>query len=224
VTISTPTSISSLSAGSLTTSGNVTIGTTASPANLTVSGTVSIAGNAAWHAGNDGTGSGLDADLVDGKHYTDITAAATAALATHTANKIAHRRNYNFCIFDGASSVTGATYSNHTEYDLNYECPITTTGGDVRVEYCMGWNLSGGARGGTYMRLWLDNAQVVDSPGYWQYDEPNDTQHNNNCGFWVLTGLLATTHTVEIRTYLHGCNAASCTYSFGRAKIYVEEM
>ena len=32
----------------------------------TVSGGVNIAGNTAWHAGNDGSGSGLDADLLDG--------------------------------------------------------------------------------------------------------------------------------------------------------------
>lgn len=29
---------------------------------------VTIGGNTAWHAGNDGTGSGLDADLLDGQH------------------------------------------------------------------------------------------------------------------------------------------------------------
>lgn len=28
--------------------------------------------NIVWHAGNDGSNSGLDADLVDGKHYSDI--------------------------------------------------------------------------------------------------------------------------------------------------------
>lgn len=30
-----------------------------------------IAGQTAWHAGNDGTGSGLDADLLDGKHGSE---------------------------------------------------------------------------------------------------------------------------------------------------------
>jgi len=29
---------------------------------------VRINGNVIWHAGNDGSGSGLDADLLDGKH------------------------------------------------------------------------------------------------------------------------------------------------------------
>jgi hypothetical protein len=33
-------------------------------------GTVYIRGNTAWHAGNDGSGSGLDADLLDGNHAT----------------------------------------------------------------------------------------------------------------------------------------------------------
>lgn len=31
-------------------------------------GNVTIAGNTVWHAGNDGVGSGLDADLLDGQH------------------------------------------------------------------------------------------------------------------------------------------------------------
>lgn len=31
-----------------------------------------IAGQTAWHAGNDGHGSGLDADTVDGKHVNEI--------------------------------------------------------------------------------------------------------------------------------------------------------
>lgn len=38
--------------------------------------TVTIGGNTVWHAGNDGAGSGLDADLLDGQssaYYTDIT-------------------------------------------------------------------------------------------------------------------------------------------------------
>jgi len=34
--------------------------------------TLEIDGNKVWHAGNDGSGSGLDADLLDGKHWSDI--------------------------------------------------------------------------------------------------------------------------------------------------------
>ena len=35
-------------------------------------GTPRFDGNVIWHAGNDGSGSGLDADLLDGKHRTEI--------------------------------------------------------------------------------------------------------------------------------------------------------
>lgn len=42
---------------------------------------VSIAGSAAWHAGNDGSGSGLDADLLDGLHASYFLPAATFSAA-----------------------------------------------------------------------------------------------------------------------------------------------
>jgi len=35
------------------------------------SSTITFGGNTVWHAGNDGSGSGLDADTVDGKHVND---------------------------------------------------------------------------------------------------------------------------------------------------------
>lgn len=35
-------------------------------------GTPTISNNTIWHSGNDGTESGLDADMVDGKHLSDI--------------------------------------------------------------------------------------------------------------------------------------------------------
>ncbi len=41
---------------------------------------VSIAGNAAWHAGNDGSGSGLDADLLDGLQASDFLQIAAASV------------------------------------------------------------------------------------------------------------------------------------------------
>ncbi|MED4378714.1 pyocin knob domain-containing protein, partial [Schinkia azotoformans] len=39
-------------------------------------------GNKIWHAGNDGVGSGLDADTLDGKHWTDILFQFGGALNT----------------------------------------------------------------------------------------------------------------------------------------------
>lgn len=46
--------------------------TLASLASPNFSGTPTISNNTIWHSGNDGTESGLDADMVDGKHLSDI--------------------------------------------------------------------------------------------------------------------------------------------------------
>ncbi|MEW6104852.1 MAG: hypothetical protein AB1563_00570 [Bacillota bacterium] len=37
-----------------------------------VAGPITVQGNKVWHAGNDGAGSGLDADLLDGKHASEL--------------------------------------------------------------------------------------------------------------------------------------------------------
>ena len=45
---------------------NSSAGLTVTPTNIT------FKNNKVWHAGNDGSGSGLDADMLDGKHWSDI--------------------------------------------------------------------------------------------------------------------------------------------------------
>ncbi|HWJ69128.1 MAG TPA: hypothetical protein VNS79_03650 [Sphingobium sp.] len=51
--------------------------------NIAINGTATIGGNTAWHAGNDGAGSGCDADLLDGQHgaYYNALGNATGTLA-----------------------------------------------------------------------------------------------------------------------------------------------
>jgi hypothetical protein len=56
-------------------------GTTVDSIALTATA-VTINGNAAWHAGNDGTGSGLDADTLDGQQATAFAAAASTGSFT----------------------------------------------------------------------------------------------------------------------------------------------
>ena len=53
-----------------------------------------------WHSGNDGTGSGLDADLLDGKHASDFS------LSTHTHDYIAKLRRLNE-VFGYSSFASG---------------------------------------------------------------------------------------------------------------------
>lgn len=49
-----------------------------------VSGTALVAGNPIWHAGNDGSGSGLDADKLDGLHSQNYWQLGGNAVATDT--------------------------------------------------------------------------------------------------------------------------------------------
>lgn len=53
-----------------------------------------------WHSGNDGSGSGLDADLLDGKHASDFS------LSTHTHDYIAKLRRLNE-VFGYSSFASG---------------------------------------------------------------------------------------------------------------------
>lgn len=60
----------------ITSGGNVGIGMTPTT-KLDVNGPVKISGYTAWHAGNDGNGSGLDADKIDGNEIETGTAAGS---------------------------------------------------------------------------------------------------------------------------------------------------
>ena len=58
--------------------------------------------NEVWHAGNDGAGSGLDADLLDGKHLPDILASNVAS-----ATKLQTARTIWGQSFNGTANVRG---------------------------------------------------------------------------------------------------------------------
>lgn len=71
---------------------------------------VLIAGNAAWHAGNDGSGSGLDADLLDGYHGSAFARPTSSVLAA-TGQRV-YADGYKRCwgsIFIGANSSATVT-------------------------------------------------------------------------------------------------------------------
>lgn len=63
-----------------TSSGTSLSGTTTTAA-LASAGAITQAGNQVWHAGNDGTGSGLDADLLDGRQASEFALLSGAAFA-----------------------------------------------------------------------------------------------------------------------------------------------
>ena len=62
-----------------------------------------------WHSGNDGSGSGLDADLLDGKHLSDILASNVAS-----ATKLQTARTIWGQSFDGTGNIDGVVTINQS--------------------------------------------------------------------------------------------------------------
>lgn len=65
-------------------------------------GTPRFDNNVIWHQGNDGSGSGLDADLLDGNHLADILASNVAS-----ASRLQTARTIWGHSFDGTGNVSG---------------------------------------------------------------------------------------------------------------------
>ena len=103
--------------------GRVTAGTALSGTDVTTA-----LGYTPWHAGNDGTGSGLDADFLDGYNTASVAAANTIALRDSSGNLTAN-------VFNG--TATTARYADLAEkYTTDKEYPIGTvvvvaSGGDA---------------------------------------------------------------------------------------------
>lgn len=72
---------------------------------ISPTGYLTFGGHNVWHAGNDGSGSGLDADLLDGKHLSDILASNVAS-----ATKLQTARTIWGQNFNGTANVRGSIY------------------------------------------------------------------------------------------------------------------
>lgn len=86
-------------------------------------GNAKIKGNTIWHAGNDGSGSGLDADLLDGKHYSDIINGNVAS-----ATKLQTARTIWGQSFNGTGNIDGQLIINAS---TNYPIRITQSYGST---------------------------------------------------------------------------------------------
>lgn len=79
-----------------------------------------------WHAGNDGSGSGLDADLLDGKHLSDILASNVAS-----ATKLQTTRTIWGQSFDGTANVSGnMTNVDHIYMNNSHTIYVKDTNGN----------------------------------------------------------------------------------------------
>jgi hypothetical protein len=74
-----------------------------------------IAGSTAWHSGNDGSGSGLDADLLDGQSSSYYATASLSNVGTLPANVKAQLKGDTGpagSLFDGSHTITAIAYPN----------------------------------------------------------------------------------------------------------------
>lgn len=96
--------------------------------NLSVTGIIERNGNTVWDAGNDGSGSGLDADTVDGYHAADLLAAGGGCFQARTwqaGGAVA-------CASFAMSCPTGYTA---TEIGCGIVGAYSTSGGSTYIHY-----------------------------------------------------------------------------------------
>jgi len=70
----------------------------------TTAADLNINGNTVWHAGNDGSGSGLDADLLDGLQLTSQT-------TNNQPNRVVRTQSNGYCEFGWINTTSGDTSS-----------------------------------------------------------------------------------------------------------------
>jgi len=106
------------SAISIATSGNITYNSTSGQFSLTNANVVAALGYTPWHSSNDGSGSGLDADLLDGLNSATAATASTIAARDSSGNLTAN-------VFNGVA--TSARYADLAEkYTTDKEYPVGT--------------------------------------------------------------------------------------------------
>ena len=96
-----------------------------------------------WYAGNDGTDSGLDADLLDGKHSSafallDDNGKVAKAVIADSANKLATARTINGVGFDGTANITITAAANggnsNTVEGKNLDSLFVTNNGSINLD------------------------------------------------------------------------------------------
>ena len=99
-------------------------------------------GSVMWHAGNDGSGSGLDADTLDG--YNSGTSGANIVLRTNSSGYIAHNSWISIGNGTGLFAANGAYFYNDTGYGW-FSRSNQSTHSSIRLQ-----NVSGTAIGWFY--------------------------------------------------------------------------
>jgi hypothetical protein len=92
-----------------------------------------IAGNTVWHAGNDGSGSGLDADLLDGKHWSDIKSYIDSNSGSIVAQSLGTNGYVKFNTGLMIQWGTGTVYGSNSPQTKNFPFPFPNAAFVIRV-------------------------------------------------------------------------------------------
>lgn len=113
--------------------------------------TPTVSGNTVWHAGNDGAGSGLDADLLDGKHASSFTEIQATFRSGAT--------NFDSLKTSGFHSLYNANASGHTNAPFQYGAMISA--GNTAASGGMAMQIAHERTGtGTYIRGMNDSSDT----------------------------------------------------------------
>ncbi len=89
--------------------------------------------NKVWHSGNDGSGSGLDADLLDGKHWSDIKSYIDANAGSIVAQSLGTNGYVKFNTGLMIQWGTGSVYGSNRPQTKNFPFPFPNAAFVIRV-------------------------------------------------------------------------------------------
>lgn len=136
-----------------------------------MTGQLTINGNKVWHAGNDGSGSGLDADLLDGKDSSFFTNASNLASGIVPVARLSG--TYSIDISGNAATATNANYAtsagNADTVDGKHASDFALSG-HTHGQYVQ---KSGDTMTGNLSFNSPSNVGIVGNPNTWTKIDPN---------------------------------------------------
>lgn len=129
---------------------NFYLGSPSYPLLIRSNGDAKLNGNTIWHSGNDGDGSGLEADLLDGKHLSDILA---SNVASADALKKTWTEDPNYATGSNTVKIISNTTGSSGNYATGYSSGLSV------ISSYVGWQLmsDGGSVENPYFRSLQDN-------------------------------------------------------------------
>jgi hypothetical protein len=140
------------------------------PGLMRADGGFQVSGSTVWHAGNDGSGSGLDADLLDGYHETSfIRIAANSSLPTNASFAIGSASGRNFIQSHSGQPLDLNPLGNAVTVSSSLSVSGDVTGSNLNVSnwntaYSWGNHASAGYATTSYVTTQINNL-IAGAPG-----------------------------------------------------------